>query len=199
VPSPARLRPLVALAVLALTCVLVSDQQLLRGEAALLQEVNSWPRFVGLPLEVIMQLGTLAAALVVTVAVGFVTGRPRPTVALFVAALVTWRLDDVVKEIIERPRPEGYVDGLVVREDADGFGFPSGHTAVAFAVAAVLHLVLPPRWRWIPWVLASLVAIARLYVGVHWPMDLVGGAALGVVIGGAAGVLVVDGYRRRRP
>lgn len=192
-------RPLVALAVLAISCVLVSDQHVLRGETAVLEAVNGCPRAIGAPLEVVMQLGTLAAALAITVLVAVITGRPRATLALFVASLVAWRLDDVVKEVIERPRPEGLVDGLVVREDADGFGFPSGHTAVAFAVAAVLFQVLPARWRWIPFVLASLVAIARLYVGVHWPMDLVGGAALGLAIGGAGGLVVADGYRRRRP
>ena len=42
------------------------------------------------------------------------------------------------------------------------------------------------------------VGVARMYVGAHWPMDVVGGAALGIAIGGAAGVFVADGYRRRR-
>ena len=192
-------RPLGALAVLAVSSVLVSDQHIVRGETAVLQAVNGWPRVIGAPLEVVMQLGTLPAAMAITVLVAVITARPRATLALFLASLIAWRLDDVVKEVIERPRPEGHVDGLIVREETSGFGFPSGHTAVAFAVAAVLHPLLPGRWRWVPWVLASLVGVARLHVGVHWPMDLVGGAALGVAIGGAFGLLVADGYRRRRP
>jgi membrane-associated phospholipid phosphatase len=85
-----------------------------------------------------------------------------------------------------------------VRDEAHGFGFPSGHTALAFAVAAVLHPLLPPRARWVVWLLAGAVGLARMYVGVHWPMDVVGGAALGLLIGGAAGLLVADDYRRRR-
>jgi len=192
-------RPLIGLLVLALGCVLVSDQHVVRGETAILLAVNGWPRLVGLPLEVVMQLGTLAAAMAITVLVAVITARPRATLALFAASLVAWRLDDLVKEVIERPRPEGLVDGLVVRDEAHGFGFPSGHTAVAFTMAAVLHPLLPPRVRWIPWALAAAVGLARLYVGVHWPMDAVGGAALGITIGGAFGLLVADGYRRRRP
>jgi undecaprenyl-diphosphatase len=192
-------RPLIGLLVLALDCVLVSDQHVVRGETAILLAVNGWPRLVGLPLEVVMQLGTLAAAMAITVLVAVITARPRATLALFAASLVAWRLDDLVKEVIERPRPEGLVDGLVVRDEAHGFGFPSGHTAVAFTMAAVLHPLLPPRVRWIPWALAAAVGLARLYVGVHWPMDAVGGAALGITIGGAFGLLVADGYRRRRP
>jgi glycosyltransferase 2 family protein len=185
--------------VLAVSAAVVSDQHVARGETAVLLAVNGWPRIIGAPLEVVMQLGTLPAALAITVVVALVTARPRATLALLLASLVAWRLDDVLKEVIERPRPAGHVDDLVVREEAHGFGFPSGHTALAFAVAAVLHPLLPARWRWGPWVLASLVGIARLYVGVHWPMDLVGGAALGIAIGGACGLLVADGYRRRRP
>jgi undecaprenyl-diphosphatase len=200
VTAPARLaRPVVGLVVLAVSAVVVSDQHVVRGETAILQAVNGWPRVVGAPLEVVMQLGTLGAAMAITVVVAVLTARPRATAALFVASLLTWRLDDVVKELIERPRPEGLVEGLVVREEAHGFGFPSGHTAMAFALAAVLHPLLPGRWRWVPWVVAALVGTARLYVGVHWPMDLVGGAALGVAIGGAFGLAVADGYRRRRP
>jgi undecaprenyl-diphosphatase len=191
-------RPVAGLAVLAISSVLVADQRILRGETAILEAVNAWPRAIGAPLEAVAPLGTLPAALAITVAVAFITGRPRATLALFVASLLAWRLDDVMKELIERPRPEGYVDGLVVREEAEGFGFPSGHTTMAFALAAVLHPILPARWRWVPWVLAALVGIARLYVGVHWPMDVVGGAALGVAIGGALGLLVADGYRRPR-
>jgi len=199
VPSLTRAgRPLAGLTVFAVSCVVVSDQHFVRGETALLLAVNGWPRVVGVPLEVVMQLGTLAAAMAITVLVAVTTARPRATAALFAASLIAWKLDDVAKEIIERPRPEGLVDDLVVRDQAHGFGFPSGHTALAFAVAAVLHPILPSRVRWVPWVLASLVGVARLYVGVHWPMDVVGGAALGSAIGGAFGLLVADGYRRRR-
>ena len=192
-------RPGVGLAVFAVSAVLVSDQRYLRGETAVLEAVNGWPRVVGAPLEASMPLGTLGAGLVLTVLVAVITGRPRTTLAVFVATVAAWRLDDLAKELIERPRPEGLVDGLVVREHASGFGFPSGHGAMAFALAAVLHPVLPTRWRWVPWALAVAVALARLYVGVHWPMDVVGGAALGIAIGGAAGLLVADGYRRSRP
>ena len=79
-------------------------------------------------------------------------------------------------------------DGAIVRDQADGFGFPSGHTTMAFALAAVLHPLLPPRLRWIPWVLAVAGrAWPACTSGVHWPMDVVGGAALGIAIGGAAG------------
>jgi membrane-associated phospholipid phosphatase len=191
-------RPGVALAVLVVSSVLVSDRRYLRGEGAVVDAVNEWPRAVGAPLERSMVLGTLTAGLVLTAIVAVATLRVRPTLAVFLSALASWRLDDVAKELIARPRPAAVLDGLELREDIGGLGFPSGHTAMAFALAAALHPILPRRLRWVAWALAAAVGLARMYVGVHWPMDVVGGAALGVAIGGAIWLVLGGGYRRRR-
>jgi len=50
-------------------------------------------------------------------------------------------------------------------------------------VAAMLWAVLPARWRWVPVVIAILNAIARVYLGAHNPLDVVGGGAVGVALG----------------
>jgi len=146
-----------------------------------------------------MQLGTLGAAILVTAVVAgtLLPQRPLVVLSVVIASFAAWRLDDVVKELIERPRPEGVLPAAVVRDEATGFGYPSGHTCLAFALAAVLHPLLPPKVRWVPWVLATAVGMARLYVGVHWPMDVVGGAALGIAIGSAASALGTSRYRPR--
>ena len=191
--------PIAALAVLALSSMLVSDQRFVRGEAALFEAVNEWPRWIGGPLELVMHIGTIGAGLVLiaAVAVTHLPQRPRPVVAVTVATFVGWRLDDVVKEIIERPRPAVLPFGAIVRDHATGYGFPSGHTTLAFAFATVLHPLLPRRVRWIPWAVATAVGLARMYVGVHWPMDVIGGAALGIAVGAAANALTGSHYRRR--
>ncbi len=66
---------------------------------------------------------------------------------------------------------------------AAGLGFPSGHTAVAAALATAAGPYLGRRGRRISWCGIWIVAIARIYVGAHFPLDTVGGAALGWVIG----------------
>ena len=66
-------------------------------------------------------------------------------------------------------------------------------------VAAMLWAVLPARWRWVPVVIAILNAVARVYLGAHNPLDVVGGGAVGVAIGVllamAFGVRTVAGRR----
>jgi undecaprenyl-diphosphatase len=61
------------------------------------------------------------------------------------------------------------------------YSFPSGHATVSFACAAVLAAALP-RLRVPLFALAALIAFSRVYVGVHYPSDVVGGAALGILI-----------------
>ena len=78
-------------------------------------------------------------------------------------------------------------EGVRIREFQDSFGYPSSHAAVAVAAAVVLTALVPRRWRWAPGAAALVVALARMHVGVHYPLDLVGGA----LIGGAAGLLAL--------
>lgn len=189
-----------AVALLVTLGLAVSDQRHLAGEVAGLEALNDLPDAAGWPLRVVMQLGTLWVALAVVAAAAWWTRPlgPRPALAVLVAALVAFRLDNVLKDVIDRPRPPAVLGDLDVRETIGGFGFPSGHTTMAFALAAALHPTLPARWRWLPWTLAAVVGLARLHVGVHWPGDVLGGAALGTAIGSAAWLLVAA-PRRDRP
>ena len=59
----------------------------------------------------------------------------------------------------------------------------SGHAIIAWAVATLLWPHLPRRWRGVPVAVALVNSVARIYLGAHSPLDLVGGAAVGVVIG----------------
>ncbi|AKK07142.1 PAP2 superfamily protein [Corynebacterium mustelae] len=81
----------------------------------------------------------------------------------------------VIKEFVERPRPPISVRAVVETSSA----MPSGHTMVIFAAATSLTVVFGGRRLWSVWLLAVLVAAARLYLGVHWFSDVVVGAVLG--------------------
>jgi len=89
-----------------------------------------------------------------------------------------------VKGVVERGRPFAELGGDVVRAPAvtEGLGFVSGHTTVAFALAAVLSPYLSRHWRVTAYVLAATVGLARIVVGAHLPLDVVGGASLGLLL-----------------
>jgi undecaprenyl-diphosphatase len=74
--------------------------------------------------------------------------------------------------------------------------FPSGHAATSFAAATVLTFARP-RWGPAFYLLALAVGFSRVYVGVHYPLDIVGGGVLGIVVATALRLLV--GARRRLP
>jgi membrane-associated phospholipid phosphatase len=82
-----------------------------------------------------------------------------------------------LKELIARPRPDE-TNRLV---DASGFSFPSGHAATSMACALVLAVLVPCLAAPLV-VLAAAIGFSRLYVGVHYPLDVLGGALLGLAV-----------------
>jgi membrane-associated phospholipid phosphatase len=98
--------------------------------------------------------------------------------------LLAWVGAKVVKGVIDRGRPADLLEGVHVREAGlHGHGYVSGHTAIAFAVATVVTPLLPGRWRLVPFAVACLVGFARIYYGAHLPLDVVGGAGIGILSG----------------
>jgi undecaprenyl-diphosphatase len=96
-------------------------------------------------------------------------------------------LVNMMKESIDRARPgEAHPVALEPSVETPGSpSFPSGHTATAFAAAAVVAAFYP-RLRWPIYGLAALVGLSRMYLGVHFTLDVIAGAILGLIVGKAA-------------
>jgi undecaprenyl-diphosphatase len=124
-------------------------------------------------------------------------GRRHALKVLVVAAIAVAASDvlayRVVKQWVERPRPEHSVSGVILRAPANGYyGFPSNHAANMGAAAAVLTVAYPGG-AFAFGGLALLVAYSRVYVGAHYPGDALAGLLLGWAIGWPWGLLMLGG------
>jgi undecaprenyl-diphosphatase len=132
---------------------------------------------------------TLLGATVVVVPAVVVLARRQWAWALAPVA-GTWLTTAVLKEVVHRARPPA----SLAMAHGSGFSFPSGHAANAAAAYLAVGLVSGRRrWQAAGVALGVLVAVTRLYLGVHWLTDVLGGLALGW-----AWALGAAALRRRR-
>jgi len=126
--------------------------------------------------------------------------KPWLVVTLLAADLIADSLSLGLRDWIGRRRPPlVYPDPRPLVGVPHSGAFPSGHTTTAFACATVLAWA-SPRLAVPVFVLAAAIGASRIYVGVHWPLDVLGGAVLGVLVGlGAIALLRLAAARRRSP
>ncbi len=121
--------------------------------------------------------------------------RPWLPIRVAVTILFAESLSGLLKNEIGRPRPAvADPDPATLVGLPATSSFPSGHATVAFACATVLALGRPRLALWL-FALAALIAFSRVYVGVHYPFDVLAGAVLGVAV--ACGVLAAAELVRR--
>jgi undecaprenyl-diphosphatase len=135
--------------------------------------------------------------LLIALALAVLWRRGSLLIAVVLADIVADALAGLLKVStqVERP-PLRYVHPKALVTLPGGSSFPSGHTATSFACATVLAFFVP---RAAPafYLLALAIGFSRIYVGVHWPLDVLGGAVLGVAVGLAVTALLRRGAGRR--
>jgi undecaprenyl-diphosphatase len=97
----------------------------------------------------------------------------------------------VFKHVFQRLRPcddPRFVSSvrLLLKDCAAGYSFISNHAANHFGLATFFYFTLRnylPKWRWVAWLWAFAIGYAQIYVGIHYPLDVVAGAVVGILFG----------------
>jgi len=159
-------------------------------ERSAFRVINDLPDFLYPTVWVVMQFGSFWAIVAVG-AVALAFRRFRLAIGLALAGISVYVLAELLKAIVDRPRPAALLSDVHIRGAAPaGNGFPSGHASVAWALAMIAWLWFGPRLRWASIAAAVVVCFARIYVGAHLPLDVIGGAALGVASGALVGLVL---------
>lgn len=155
-----------------------------RREHRVFRTVNDLPDWLHRPAWVVMQAGALGAA-PVGAAVALTLGERRLAARLAGSGTSAWLLAKLVKQVVRRGRPNTVMSGVHHRgPECSGLGYLSGHAAVSMALILIVAPQLG-RGRWAALAVTPLVGLSRIYVGAHLPLDVVGGASLGLLVDGA--------------
>ena len=187
-----RVRLGIGIAALLVTALAVRRDRVTPGEARVFRAVNGLPDAVHAPAWAIMQLGTLGAAPAAASAAWLAEDRELAG-RLLASGTATWALSKLVKQMVRRPRPAALLEGTRRRgRDAAGLGYLSGHAGVAVALGAAALPHLGPSGRALTVTAIPVVGLTRMYVGAHLPLDIVGGAALGLAVEALGHVTLVS-------
>jgi undecaprenyl-diphosphatase len=165
-------------------------------EQRVFRAVNGWPDWLYPVLWLPMQLGNLVVGTVVGIVVVVALDGWWASISVLVAMVLKLVTERVIRHqladsLAVRRRPGTSMPGAVLRGDvpADGPSFPSGHVLLVTAIAGVVTDVGPWWVDAIAIALAVTVAVGRVYVGAHNPLDVTAGFGAGLVIGALLGAL----------
>jgi membrane-associated phospholipid phosphatase len=162
-----------------------------RAERAVFRAINGLPDALSPAMRFAQFLGVLGVGPIVAVVALFLR-RWRLGLAALMVTGAKLMGERIVWAFVSRSRPGTTIPDAIVRGSTPtaGAAFVSGHVVLVTGLAWVLTPYLRDRWRILPWLVVALVAFARLYLGAHSPLDVLGGAALGFVIGGLTNLVV---------
>lgn len=171
-----------ALLVLGTGAFLARSGQPTGWEYSLFMAINGWPEYLYRVFSVITFFGGTIMAML-SVAAAYVLRMYRFALRLAIAVVMGFGGMVLAKHLVGRERPFELLAGVHARAFEPDLGYPSGHATFITILTLMLFPYLPKIVRWLVVVGAILlVGLSRLYLGVHLPLDIVGGVALGACV-----------------
>ena len=209
-PSASWVLASASLLVIATSLWLVLQPGIAAAQVGFVQWINDPPQPLGAVLAFTNSLfRPVPLAVVALILFGwiFLTARGNSRWELLRAIVVSFALSELITQILKlfagQTRPNASIPGLDDHgypKDPYGNAYPSAHTAVVVGLVTAM-------WPWLTWpqrvaggIVATLVALNRLYIGAHWPIDVIGGAAIGLLAGSVCWLVAARWpIRRDRP
>lgn len=167
--------------------ILLSD-----SNSTLFLEINSLSKYTGDMLWAVLTFFSDGLVSFI-ILLPWIRRKPRLIWAVLLAAILFTLFGQSIKRIVDVPRPPQVLPSdafHLIGPDWGQHAFPSGHAAMIFILAGAFVLTIFRTWlRWLLVVSASLIALSRVVVGVHWPLDILAGGAIGW-IGVCVGLLL---------
>jgi membrane-associated phospholipid phosphatase len=168
------------------TAILVRRRESAELEEPVFRAANESSDSLRTPVRAVMQAGTFVTVPVSAV-VALLARRPRLAASLAAGGTAAWLLAKAAKPLGGRARPSGILKDVRLREKIAGdLGWPSGHAAVATSLALIAGPQVSGSLRPLIASAVGVTAFGRMYVGAHLPLDLAGGAGLGMMIAAVA-------------
>lgn len=133
---------------------------------------------------VVTQMGSIFALTLITLIL-WIKHKTKIALLLVSSGLISYCLCWVVKEIVAHPRPYDLLPSVQSHDwSAVGYGYPSAHAAIAASIVLVLYPLIKRPYKYLFFIALVMVMFSRIFLGVHTPLDVVGGAAIGTAVVG---------------